>query len=132
MERDILKSAGLFRQAPGVTFAWINAEKAESPITKLCQVLKVSPSGFYAARVRPESSHAQTDRRLRVLVRVSFDESRPGYLKTLKLNRICFFTSSACQSMKRNPPVMMSVTTAVMRLFQLSAPWRISLTLRAA
>jgi len=42
-------------------------------------VLQVSPSGFYASRGRPESAHAQTDRRLRVLVRASFDESRQRY-----------------------------------------------------
>lgn len=60
-------------------FAWIDAEKAEFPISKLCQVLQVSPSGFYAARGRPESTHAQTDRRLRVLVRASFEESRQRY-----------------------------------------------------
>ena len=47
-------------------FAWIDAEKAEFPITKLCQYLQVSPSGFYAARGRPESARTQTDRRLRV------------------------------------------------------------------
>jgi putative transposase len=60
-------------------FAWIDAEKAEFPITTLCQCLQVSPSGFYASRDRPESAHAQTDRRLRVLVRASFDESRQRY-----------------------------------------------------
>ncbi len=60
-------------------FAWIDAEKAEFPITTLCQVLLMSPSGFYASRGRPESTHAQTDRRLRVLVRASFDQSRQRY-----------------------------------------------------
>ena len=80
MERDILrKYRGLFRQAPGVVFAWIGAEKAEFPISKLCSVLRVSPSGFYAARGRPESAHTETDRRLRVLVRASFDQSRQRY-----------------------------------------------------
>jgi putative transposase len=58
-------------------FAWIDAEKAEFPIAKLCQYLHVSPSGFYASRGRPESLHAQTDRRL--LVRASFHESRQRY-----------------------------------------------------
>jgi putative transposase len=60
-------------------FAWIEAEKAEFPIAKLCRYLQVSASGFYAARGRPESAHTQTDRRLRVLVRASFDESRQRY-----------------------------------------------------
>ena len=38
--------------------------------------MQVSPSGFYASRGRPESTHAQTDRRLLVLVRASFDQSK--------------------------------------------------------
>ena len=42
-------------------------------------MLHVSPSGFYASRGRPESAHARVDRRLRVLVRASFDESRQRY-----------------------------------------------------
>ena len=60
-------------------FAWIAAEKADFPVTKLCQVLRLSRSGFYASQGRPESTHARDDRRLRVLVRASFDESRQRY-----------------------------------------------------
>ena len=60
-------------------FAWIDAEKADFPITKLCQVFRVSTSGFYASRSRPESKHAREDRRLRVLVRASFEGSRTYY-----------------------------------------------------
>ncbi|HEV8701837.1 MAG TPA: IS3 family transposase, partial [Candidatus Polarisedimenticolia bacterium] len=41
--------------------------------------MRVSPSGFYASRRRPESTHTRDDRRLRVLVRASFDESRRRY-----------------------------------------------------
>jgi putative transposase len=41
--------------------------------------MQVSPSGFYAARGRPESTHASDDRRLKVLVRASFDESKQRY-----------------------------------------------------
>ncbi len=60
-------------------FAWIQAEKATSPLTKLCGWLDVTPSGFYAWRARPESTHARDDRRLKVLVRASFYESRHRY-----------------------------------------------------
>ena len=60
-------------------FAWIAAEKAEFPIATLCQVLQVSPSGFYASRGRPESTHTRDDRRLKVLVQASFDESKQRY-----------------------------------------------------
>lgn len=60
-------------------FAWIQTEKASYPLTKLCRWLAVTPSGFYAWRARPESAHACDDRRLKVLVRASFDESKQRY-----------------------------------------------------
>jgi len=62
-----------------VKFAWIQTEKASYPLTKLCRWLAVTPSGFYAWRARPESAHACDDRRLKVLVRASFDESKQRY-----------------------------------------------------
>ena len=62
-----------------MTFAWIEAEKAGFPIRKVCEVMQVSPSCYYAARGRPESTHARDDRRLRVQVQASFDESKQRY-----------------------------------------------------
>jgi len=41
--------------------------------------MRVSRSGFYASRGRPESTRARDDGRLRFLVRASFDESRKRY-----------------------------------------------------
>jgi putative transposase len=54
-------------------------EKAHHTVTILCRCLHVTPSGFYAWRRRPESAHARDDRRLKVLVRMSFAESRRNY-----------------------------------------------------
>jgi len=45
----------------------------------MCRALGVTPSGYYAWCTRPESAHAQQDRRLTVLVRASFDASRGRY-----------------------------------------------------
>jgi transposase InsO family protein len=45
----------------------------------MCQVLGISASGYYAWCRRSESAHAQRDRRLRVLVRASFEASKERY-----------------------------------------------------
>src|SRR4051812_45702881 len=73
------KSRGLLREAPGVRFAWIAAERAEYTVAECCRALRVSPSGFYAWQQRPESQHAAKDRQLRVLIRASHESSRRAY-----------------------------------------------------
>ena len=60
-------------------FRFIAAEKAHHSISLLCRCLRVTRSGFYAGQGRPESAHATDDRRLRLLVRTSFEESRHRY-----------------------------------------------------
>ena len=60
-------------------FRFIAAEKADHSLSLLCRCLRVTRSGFYAWRRRPESAHAQRDRRLKVLVRASFDASKQRY-----------------------------------------------------
>jgi transposase InsO family protein len=62
-----------------VKFAWIQTEKASYPLARLCRWLGVTPSGFYAWRQRPESTHAREDRRLKVLVHASFAASKQRY-----------------------------------------------------
>ena len=58
---------------------FIAAKKAEHTVTILCRCLRVTRSGFYAWQRRPESTHASDDRRLKVLVRASFEESQQRY-----------------------------------------------------
>jgi putative transposase len=60
-------------------FTFIAAKKAEHTVTILCRCLRVTRSGFYAWQRRPESTHVRDDRRLKVLVRASFEESTHRY-----------------------------------------------------
>src|SRR5947209_6368565 len=60
-------------------FTFIAAKKAEHTVTILCRCLRVTRSGFYAWQRRPESTHTRDDRRLSVLVRASFEESKQRY-----------------------------------------------------
>jgi putative transposase len=60
-------------------FTFIAATKAEHTVTILCRCLRVTRSGFYAWQRRTESTHARDDRRLKVLVRASFTESKQRY-----------------------------------------------------
>lgn len=45
-------------------FAFISEEKVAFPVTALCRLLAVSPSGYYAAQARPRSLHDVGDDRL--------------------------------------------------------------------
>jgi len=60
-------------------FRFIAVEKARHTVTILCRCLAVRRSGFYAWQRRPESTRSLDDRRLKVLVRASFDESKQRY-----------------------------------------------------
>ena len=60
-------------------FGFIDAEKAEFPISKLCEVLQVSRAGFYAWRSRPISARRQEDTRLKILVKAAHARSRQTY-----------------------------------------------------
>jgi putative transposase len=62
-----------------VKFAFIDAEKALHPITKLCSLLEVSRAGFYAWCGRPPSRRAVEDARLTILVREAHERSRRTY-----------------------------------------------------
>jgi helix-turn-helix protein len=52
-----------------VTFALIDAEKANYPITMLCRTLGVSESGFHDWRPRPVSARGRADAALLELIR---------------------------------------------------------------
>jgi putative transposase len=60
-------------------YRFIEAEKAAFPVAGLCQVLKVSRSGFYAWQARPESPRVQANRRLAVKIAALHRASRRTY-----------------------------------------------------
>jgi transposase InsO family protein len=62
-----------------VRFAFVEAEKAEFPITQSCAVLGVSRAGFYAWRTRPPTARVGADQRLAVEVAAIHAESQRRY-----------------------------------------------------
>jgi transposase InsO family protein len=70
-------------------FAFIAAEKATHPVTRLCRCLRVTPSGFYAWATRGLSARAQRDVVLRTKLRAFHAASghrygRPNLWKDLQ------------------------------------------------
>jgi putative transposase len=57
-------------------FEFVDVEQASFPIARLCRLLGVSPSGYYAWRRRPPSDHAVADARLSRRIRAVYDQSR--------------------------------------------------------
>ena len=57
-------------------FAFVDREKALYDVTVLCQLLKVSRSGFYAWLSRPKSTRALADEVLTGQIREAFNANR--------------------------------------------------------
>ncbi|WYJ39152.1 IS3 family transposase [Bradyrhizobium sp. 2S1] len=65
MERDILKkSIANLCWGAEMRFRFIEDRRADDPVTILCDVLGVSPAGYYAWRSRPESQRSVANREL--------------------------------------------------------------------
>jgi len=62
-----------------VIYAFIRAEKAFFPVSVLCQVLRVSRSGFYSWHRGDRSRRELSDRRLLVEIKSVFETSRRTY-----------------------------------------------------
>lgn len=60
-------------------YAFIRAHSTQHSISRLCQALGVSPSGYYAWRARPESARAKQNRRLVTKISLFHKASRETY-----------------------------------------------------
>ena len=57
----------------------IDRRRRQYPVTMMCRVLRVSRSGYYAWRVRPESVRAKTDRQITGVIRRLHAQSKGVY-----------------------------------------------------
>jgi putative transposase len=80
MERDIKKkSGGVLCAGVAAKYAVIETMRLEYPVTVLCRAFEVSRSGFYAWTKGDESSRAQEDERLKVVITAVHKQSRETY-----------------------------------------------------
>jgi transposase InsO family protein len=60
-------------------FQFIEDHRDEFPVRRMCKVLEVSPSGYYAWRDRPPSAREMANRELTEEIKVAFEESGETY-----------------------------------------------------
>jgi transposase InsO family protein len=60
-------------------YVCIDRRRNQYPVKMMCRVLKVSRSGYYAWRVRPESERSKTDRQLTQIIRRLHTDSKGVY-----------------------------------------------------
>ncbi len=66
-------------QAIRVKYAFMKAHEAQHSVRRMCRVMQVHPSGYYAWKAEPESSRAKDDRRLAGLLKQAWLESGGVY-----------------------------------------------------
>src|SRR5690554_3073763 len=67
--------SGVLCEAVPMKYAFIRDHAEQYPVRRLCSVLKVHPSGYYAWRRNPKSRRAREDGRLLRLIRQSWEDS---------------------------------------------------------
>lgn len=74
-ERDILKGRRVLCQAVRVRYAFIREYASTHPIRRLCRMMNVHPSGYYAWQHQPLSARALEDQRLLGQIKLCWLES---------------------------------------------------------
>jgi putative transposase len=62
-----------------IVYRFVEREKTVFPVTRMCRVLGVSPSGFWAWSKRPPSARARSDAALTTTIRAIHKDSRGVY-----------------------------------------------------
>jgi len=62
----------------------IDRRRHQYPVSMMCRLLKVSNSGYYAWRVRPESHRSKTNRQLTRVIWRLHAQSKGGYYSGAK------------------------------------------------
>lgn len=62
-----------------MTYRFISVAQSEYPVTRLCDILEVSVSGYYAWRRRPQSQHTREDGELRQAIEDVYTASQQRY-----------------------------------------------------
>ncbi|WP_097115643.1 MULTISPECIES: IS3 family transposase [unclassified Pseudomonas] len=79
-ERDILKKGRrVLCQGVRLKYAFIKKHSTDYPVRRLCQTLKVHPSGYYVWLAEPQSARAKEDHRLLGLMKHAWLESGGVY-----------------------------------------------------
>src|SRR6266699_4226366 len=73
------KSGTHLRAAPAIKYACIATHQEEFPVIRLCQVLNVSESGYYAWRQREPSQRQQEDESLGKRIEDAYQNNRQVY-----------------------------------------------------
>ncbi|WP_371323894.1 IS3 family transposase [Dechloromonas sp. ZY10] len=79
-EGDILKKGrSVLCQRVPVRYAFIESEEVRYPVRRLCRMMSVHPSGYYAWKANPASERDKEDQRLLGLIKQSWLESGGVY-----------------------------------------------------
>src|SRR5690606_38989071 len=77
--RNLKKSHGVLCQGVDMKYAWIREHSDSFPIALMCELLKVSRSGYYDSIDRPLSQRAERTAKIRESVREVFEQNHAIY-----------------------------------------------------